>query len=137
MKDRALDAISLIKSEIERIKALHPVKDKHLDAAGAVYYANGNDGTDTDWKWNNRLCEFMVYYDTGYGYIKTLVFEGGEIMSYVYRRNKLFNAAPRATYQSQMDPALVKTLKDTLMKISDERGLWDSRIDDLDWDTEG
>ena len=38
-------------------------KFTNLDENGKVYYMNGNDGTEFDYYVNDRLCEFMCFYD--------------------------------------------------------------------------
>ena len=53
---------------INEIRNEYPIIGNELD--GKIYYMNGNDGTDFDWKCNGRTCEFMVFNDNEMGYIK-------------------------------------------------------------------
>ena len=53
---------------VNEIRKEYPVIGNELD--GKIYYMNGNDGTDFDWEANDRLCEFMVFHENEYGYIK-------------------------------------------------------------------
>lgn len=135
MSNKATEAISIVREEIERIKSLHPVRQARLADDGAIIYANGNDTTEFDWENNGRLCEFVIFYDTGRGYIVSKVYSAGGIISCVYRRNRLLNTSPKAEYQAAIDPNLVSALKNALVKLSDEQKKWDCSIDELDWDS--
>ena len=53
---------------IDEIREEYPIIGNELD--GKIYYMNGNDGTDFDWKCNERICEFMVFHENEMGYIK-------------------------------------------------------------------
>ena len=47
----------------ENIRDRFPeVTDSMLIDNGAIYYMNGNDGTDFDFEMNDRTCEFMSFY---------------------------------------------------------------------------
>ena len=58
-----------IVKEIQKIMAqnmafyLPHVKKSDLEKNGAVFYMNGNNGTEFDWYVNDRLPAFMVFYN--------------------------------------------------------------------------
>lgn len=63
--------ISLIRDLINGVIDSHNINRDDLDGNGAIYYANGNDGTHFDYVCNNMTCEFYVYWkESGYGVIK-------------------------------------------------------------------
>lgn len=67
---------------VNEIKKEYPIIGNELD--GKIYYMNGNDGTDFDWKCNERVCEFMVFHENEMGYIKLMVYNDSLIRIYVY-----------------------------------------------------
>lgn len=76
--------ITKIKEVIDEIILKEKIDRKDLLDDGAVFYYNGNDLTDFDYKENGRTCEFYVFNKkTGYGKIK-LVQKGKffEVMVY-------------------------------------------------------
>lgn len=68
-----------LKSKLPNVK-----KEALLDG-GAVFYMNGNDGTDFDFECNGRTCEFEIYYkSTEYGAIKAYLCDDGYIRGYCW-----------------------------------------------------
>lgn len=67
---------------INEVREEYPIIGNELD--GKIYYMNGNDGTDFDWKCNGRVCEFMVFHENEMGYIKLMVYDDNLITIYVY-----------------------------------------------------
>ena len=61
-KEVALAVLEDVRTEINEVIIRYGVRSELLDN-GAVFYMNGNDGTDFDWQVNNHLCEFFTYYD--------------------------------------------------------------------------
>jgi len=57
----------IISGKVDGIAAIDRSK---LHNSGAIYYRNGNDGTDFDFRCNEMTCEFYVYLANGDGYIK-------------------------------------------------------------------
>ena len=47
----------------ERTRWLPEVTDKDLEKSGAIFYMNGQNGTEFDWYVNGRLPSFMVFYN--------------------------------------------------------------------------
>ena len=57
-----------------------------LEENGTVYYMNGRNGTEFDWYVNDRLSDFMVFYndERKMGAVKACVYRNGDIRIYVY-----------------------------------------------------
>ena len=77
------------KREIERIfkvarKMCPNITNDMLYNNGAIYYMNGNDGTEFDWNMNNRLCEFLVFHKNEMGFIKAFVNMDNSIDMYIF-----------------------------------------------------
>lgn len=49
-----------------------------------LIYANGNDGTEFDWKNNNRLCEFVYWHKNGSCAMRCLVEKSGDVEVHLY-----------------------------------------------------
>lgn len=123
----------------EKIEALfadvrkkYPVDDEKLCDGGKIYYMNGNDSTEFDWSVNDCLCEFMVFWKTSeVGYIKVSVNKSGVANWYVYDDGAW---KPKASGNIQLVTEYeALTFAATMVVISDNKFLWDSKIDDLDW----
>lgn len=121
--------ITIIRGRIAEIRAKYPeIKDESLDANGAIYYANGNDGTKFDWLINDRLCEFMVYHADGHGFIKMCVNRDETMNIYIYP-----NGAISPAEEITIDDCGFNTyeLCSIMKRAADDRELWDQKIDEL------
>ena len=121
-----------IESLIADVRKQYPVDDDKLCDGGKIYYMNGNDSTEFDWSCNDRLCEFMVFWkESEVGFIKVFVYKSGKAEWYVYDDGAW---KPKSEGRVQLvteDEAL--TFAALMVVISDNKFLWDSKIDDLDW----
>ena len=110
-----------------RQKYMPDVKDEDLCENGAFYYMNGNDGTDFDWEWNDRVCEIMQFYkSTEYGLLKVYPHKDGYIYGYIYGdegRGKAIEIEPE--YIGIEDADLIK---DYLQNEFDYHNIWDGVI---------
>ena len=113
---------------INEIREEYPIIGNELD--GKIYYMNGNDGTDFDWECNDRLCEFMVFHENEYGYIKLNVNKDNTIDIYVYADGGMKPTAQiEKTYNGN-----VKDFERFMMRKFDNCGLWDESIDEfIEW----
>ena len=65
--------------------AFSEITDDMLCDNGGIFYMNGNDGTDFDWKANGRCCElFLFYKTTELGFIKVFVNSDNTMSGYAY-----------------------------------------------------
>lgn len=109
---------------IEEIREEYPIIGNELD--GKIYYMNGNDGTDFDWKCNGRVCEFMVFHENEMGYIKLLVNNDNSVNVYVYQDGGM-NPTQELTKYYDENPI---ELANFLYRTFDKNGLWDESIEE-------
>lgn len=122
-----------MKSNLE--KFLPEINLSDLEENGKIYYMNGDDGTLFDWELNERLCEFMSFYNdkTNLGAIKTLVCSDGKIITYLYKNkaNSPFK---------QIEDSITKTeafeLAVLLYEKADKLDIFDKAIEDMNTDIE-
>lgn len=120
----------------EIIKFLEEAREKYgvskdkLDCDGNVTYANGNDGTDFDWAFNDRLCEF------GYGIkdgsvwaFKLFIDSSGEARIYCYPNGEM---NPVECIKKQItDENGMKRLYRYMMDHADKKDLYDKTLNEL------
>lgn len=74
--------ISFVKEAMESFLKDMNVDKSRLYDNGAIYYMNGNDGTDFDFNCNDRACEFYMYWPSEDGALKLLLSKDKIIMYY-------------------------------------------------------
>lgn len=117
----------------DQIKEI-PVKKEELEENGKIYYMNGNDGTDFDYFVNDRLCEFMCFYDENKeGAIKVNLLKQGiaEIFLYKDKGAALLKTVTADLGVSEDD---VFKLAVIMKKTADDTGTWDRAIDEINTD---
>lgn len=112
-----------------RKKYFPDVKDENLCDNGAIYYMNGNDGTDFDWNMNGRTCEIMMFYkETEFGLLKVFAETDGYLRGYIYGDKGRGEAI-------ELEPEFIgikeaEKIKDYLEARFDDNELWDEIIKD-------
>ncbi len=124
------------KREIERIfkvarKMCPNITNDMLYNNGAIYYMNGNDGTEFDWNMNNRLCEFLVFHKNEMGFIKAFVNMDNSIDMYIFEDGGM---KPTYKFTEEMEGLKSSSFANLMNYIADDEDLWDRPIDELDWD---
>ena len=116
-----------IKHIVEGLKVKYNLNDSDLYKNGAVFYMNGNDGTDFDWDANDKVCEFVVFYkESEMGALK-LDFYKNDTVSYYFFKDGEWNA----TETGEMDaPCSVARLACYLYGTFDKKDRWDEEITD-------
>ena len=109
---------------INEVRKEYPIIGNELD--GKIYYMNGNDGTDFDWKCNERICEFMVFHENEMGYIKLMLYKDGEITAYVYADGGM---QPTNELERHYDKDPLE-FANFLYRTFDMNNLWDESIED-------
>ena len=104
------------------------ITDDMLDNNGAIYYMNGNDGTHFDWNCNDRLCEFVVFYKSEYGFIKVILDKDDVLTGYVYKDR---GYEPVGRYERQLEDGVAWSLKNLLLREADNEGLFDFDINEI------
>lgn len=127
--------IEKIKEYIAKARELAPnVTNDMLDSNGAIYYMNGNDGTDFDWNCNDRLCEFMVFGKNEMGFVKVCVNKNDTIDGWMYED---FGMRPTHTLEvAKLDDGEAEKFACQMYQIADARSIWDVKIDSLDFEEE-
>lgn len=128
--------MNIYKKEIKRIfekyrKMCPGITDDMLLDSGAIYYMNGNDGTDFDWRYNGRLCEFCIYFKNEIGFIKVFVNCNNKIDVFIYRNAGMY---PTHSFEDFLEKdCKASDFCENMLKIADEKCKWDAKIDDLDF----
>lgn len=107
------------------------VTDDMLDTDGAIYYMNGNDGTEFEWDGNDRLCEFSVFHKNGAVFIKVLVNRDNTIDVFTYESDAINIPTAKSRLVYHLD---ARSFMNLMNRIADEKDLFDKPIDQLDWD---
>ncbi len=115
---------------LEEARAKHNVSKSDLEDNGAIAYANANDGTDFDWRVNNRLCEFGYGTKDGNRWaFKLLLMNDGMSTIYYYADGEM---KPVDTIQKQiMSAEEAEELKDLMIECADDKFKWDCTLDEL------
>lgn len=111
------------------------VPKEQLLENGAIFYENGNDGTEFDWQMNERLCEFMSYWRSSkLGFIKIFINNDGSAEYYVYDENsmkpRLSSTFAKDTFFGEKSALELAAVMKT---IADDQGKFDKSINALDW----
>lgn len=121
--------ITFIRDFINNIINDNNIDRSHLDGNGAIYYCNGNDGTNFDYAANGRTCEFYVYYNNGAGAIKCFVTES-DIEAYIYPESNPYGKEYKhITFALDDDFSLYKLAK-ALFEVYDRKDKFDVRVTD-------
>ncbi len=122
-----------IKSNLQ--KFLPEIKLSDLEENGKIYYMNGDDGTIFDWELNERLCEFMMFYndETNLGAVKTLVCSNGKIITYLYK-NK--TNSPFKQVEDSITGEEAFELAVLFYEKADKLSIFDKAIEDMNTDIE-
>lgn len=128
-----------IKKVVDKNAALYlpHVKNSELEDGGAVFYMNGQNGTEFDWYVNDRLPYFMVFYgdEDNLGAVKLALYNTGEAQVYLYgeKGKKLVKAEKEHLDIDQTD---ILKLAAALTHEADDKKIWDSAIDKIPVDIE-
>ena len=122
--------INISKEGIEQY--LPEVKEEMLEENGKLYYMNDVDGTIFDWRMNERLCEFMSFYNnSGMGAIKINVLASGLVNVYIYKdcAKSCFK-----NYQKKIAPEEALELAVLMYNIADKKNLFGKAVNDMNSD---
>ena len=112
----------------ERKRLAPEVKDDELTDNGAIYYMNGNDGTDFDFGCNGRTCEFMQFYkSTEYGLIKAYLTDMGYIEGYLWKDEGKAEGIELLPFKLVSEEQ-AKDFAEYLMLNYDDKNIWDEEV---------
>lgn len=115
--------LNQIISIVDEIRNEYQIVGSELD--GKIYYMNGNDGTEFDWGCNDRVCEFVVFHENEFGYIKLLVGKDNVIDVYVYQDGGM-NPTQVLTRYYDKNPL---ELANFLYRVFDKNYIYDEPIE--------
>jgi len=132
-----------ILKEIQKIIAdsirenLPSVTPDMLEKQGTVFYMNGNNGTEFDWYVNERLSNFMVFYNdsANLGIVKASLYKDGGLQMYLYDDQGRHVAREISTYLDAEEEAL-RSLAVILRMNADDKRVWDADIEEIDTDVQ-
>ncbi|MBR4084466.1 MAG: DUF2185 domain-containing protein [Lachnospiraceae bacterium] len=108
-----------------------------LEDNGAVYYMNGKNGTEFDWYVNEKVSDFMMFYndEANMGAVKTTLYNDGGLLIYVYGEQG--KAVPQKI-ESYLDVTEeeILSLAVLLRNEADDKSIWDADIERMDTDKE-
>jgi hypothetical protein len=128
----------LIKKDI--IDYIEKIREEYIDvtndmllADGAIFYMNGNDGTDFDWDMNGRCCEFFVFYkDTENGFIKVIITIEDIMYAYVYDDEA--NISGTRIEPIELESGDAQYLASLLIQEADNKDIFDENIENINFD---
>lgn len=131
---RGQQIIEKIKNVFANIREKYPfIADEDLHENGAIFYMNGNDGTDFDWNANEHTSEFYIYHENEIGFIKLYVNKGDTYTAYVYPNGEM---TAIETIRGGLDEGDSLYLAALLYSKADRKYIYDAIIDEIDFSYE-
>jgi len=122
--------------EENRKQYLPEVKESELEENGTIYYMNGKNGTEFDWYVNDKISDFMMFYndEKNLGAMKCTLYKDGQVYIYVYGENgnKLIQEVRtccKALEKEILDLAVI------LKKEADDKRIFDASIEKITTDS--
>lgn len=108
-----------------------------LEGDGAVFYMNGKNGTEFDWYVNDKLSNFMMFYDDkdNMGAVKATLYNDGGLLIYAYGDRGKTVVQEINTYIDVPDENIL-SLAVVLRNEADDNRVWDENIEKLNTDLE-
>ena len=128
---RGQERIEKIKNVFAEIRNEYPfITDEDLDENGAIYYMNGNDGTDFDWNANDHTSEFYMYHENEIGFIKLYVNNDDTYTAYVYPNGEMRAVK---TIKGDLEEGDSLYLAALLYRKADREYIYDAIIEEIDF----
>ena len=108
-----------------------------LESKGAVFYMNGKNGTEFDWYVNDKISDFMMFYndEENMGAVKATLYNNGEVLIYVYGDcGKTINQRLKTCIEASEEDLL--KLAVVLRNEADDKKIWDENIEKINTDVE-
>ena len=131
---RGQGIIEKIKTVFADIRKKYPlITDEDLHSNGAIFYMNGNDGTDFDWNANEHTSEFYMFHENEIGFIKLYVNKGDTYTAYVYPNGEM---SAVETVKGDLDEDDGLYLAALLYRKADREYIYDADIGKIDFSYE-
>ncbi len=113
-------------------KYLPDISLTDLEGDGAVYYMNGKNGTEFDWYVNDKLSNFMMFYDDkdNMGAVKATLYNDGGLLIYAYGDRGKTVIQEINTYLDVPHEDIL-SLAVVLRNEADDNRVWDENIEKL------
>lgn len=131
---RGQQIIEKIKGVFSEIREKYSyITDEDLYSNGAIFYLNGNDGTDFDWNANDHTSEFYMLHENEIGFIKLYVNKGDTYTAYVYPNGEM---SAVETIKGELGKGDSLYLATILYRKADKEYIYDEIIDEIDFSYE-
>lgn len=116
-------------------KYIPDVSFDELEEQGAIFYMNGKNGTEFDWYVNDKLCDFMMFYDDkdNMGAVKTTLYNNGALLIFVYGEQGKSVVQEINTYIDVEEEDILH-LAVLLRNEADDMRIWDANIEKINSD---
>lgn len=121
----------------ENLNKYLPKIDKiDLEENGKIYYMNGKNGTEFDWYVNNKISDFMVFYNdkNNLGAIKATLYDNASVSLYIYD-NEGKTLVKEVSTEIEANEKDIFQLAVILENEADDKHIWDASIDSIITDT--
>lgn len=107
-----------------------------LEDNGAVFYMNGKNGTEFDWYVNEKVSDFMIFYndEDNLGAVKTTLCNSGALMTYVYGDQGKTIVQEINSYLDVTEEEILE-LAVVLRNEADDKSIWDANVEKIDTDS--
>lgn len=116
----------------EETRRLYPsITDDMLCDNGAIYYMNGNDGTDFDWNCNHRLCEFFIFHNKEkgeIGFIKLVISDNDTYRVEVYPSGEM---TPKQKLKGNLKEGDALFLYNLFVQLADNEDKFDCQLNQI------
>ena len=116
---------------------LSGVSEEDLEDKGAVFYMNGKNGTEFDWYVNDKLCDFMIFYndEAKMGAVKTTLYNDGRLLSHIYGdKGRMILQEVKSYIDCNKED--IHTLAMILKNTADEKRVWDENVEKIESEAE-
>ncbi|MBQ9983008.1 MAG: DUF2185 domain-containing protein [Lachnospiraceae bacterium] len=116
-------------------KYIPDVSFDELEEQGAIFYMNGKNGTEFDWYVNDKICDFMMFYDDkdNMGAVKTTLYNNGVLLIFVYGEQGKSVVQEINTYIDVEEEDILR-LAVLLRNEADDMRIWDANIEKINSD---
>lgn len=108
-----------------------------LEDNGAIFYMNGKNGTEFDWYVNDKISDFMMFYNdkNNMGAVKTTLYNNGALLIYVYGEKGKTVINEIESYIDVTEDEVL-SLAIVLKNEADDKRIWDENTEKIGTDSE-
>ena len=108
-----------------------------MEGDGAIFYMNGKNGTEFDWYVNEKISDFMMFYndENNMGAVKATLYNNGALLVYVYGDGGKKIIQEIKSYIDATEDEIL-ALAVVLRNEADDKSVWDDSIEKIVTDFE-